>query len=62
MEKMLEIWQPSMQIRWFEFKQRVVAIGNFGAAKAVSEIKLQQLYTSNLGNKEWRDILTEMES
>jgi hypothetical protein len=57
-----ELWQPSVQIRWFEFNKRIVQDGNFGAAKVMSEKKLQQLHNSNLGNREWRDVPTETES
>lgn len=57
-----EVWQPSLQLRWFEFNQRFVSVGNFGDSKIISERKLQQLFTSNLGNREWKDIPIETES
>ncbi len=42
-----EIWQPSMQLRFI--------------LKAVTSNKktLQQLYISNLGNKEWKEVPIE---
>ena len=58
-----EIWQPSMQLR---FVKRIVNDFNTqlvgGEWKKKSVNILQQLYTSNLGNKEWKDIPFENES
>lgn len=51
-----EYWKPSKLLRWAE---KLVTIDeNSGIIKTV----LQQLYTSNLGNREWRDIPTEKTS
>jgi hypothetical protein len=54
--KICEIWQPSVQLRFLE---KAVAIDeNTGTMKMI----LQQLYTSNLGNREWKDVPIEIES
>ena len=51
-----ELWQPSVQ---FRFLEKAVAIDeNTGTMKMV----LQQLHTSNLGNREWKDVPVETES
>jgi hypothetical protein len=51
-----EVWQPSVLLRWVE---KAVAIDkNTGTMKMV----LQQLHTSNLGNREWKDVPVETES
>jgi hypothetical protein len=44
-----EKWQPSVQLRWFEKKSEYT--GGFKTEKI-----LQQLHTSNLGNREWKDV------
>ena len=44
-----EIWQPSVQLRWFTQKKEYC--GGFKSHKV-----LQQLHTSNIGNREWIDI------
>jgi hypothetical protein len=49
----VELWHPSMQLRFLE---KAVAIDEYtGTMKMI----LQQLYMSNLGNQEWRDVPTE---
>lgn len=51
-----EYWNPSVLLRWVE---KAVAIDeNTGTMKMV----LQQLHTSSLGNREWKDIPVETES
>jgi len=50
-----EYWNPSVLLRWVE---KAVAIDeNFGTMKMV----LQQLHTSNYGNREWKDVPIESE-
>lgn len=49
----VEYWNPSLLLRWIE--KAVPIDENTGTMKMV----LQQLYTSNLGNREWRDVPTE---
>ena len=49
-----EFWQPSVQLRWFEAKKEYD--GGFKSEKV-----LQQLFTSNLGNRMWKDIPTVTE-
>ena len=59
----VEYWQPSVQLR---FTKRTVIdfnsqlIGGTQLQKSVNI--LQQLYTSNLGNREWKDVPIETES
>jgi len=54
-----QIWQPSVQLRYVE---RDVQPDNIYLLPSKTEKILQQLFTSNLGNREWRDIPIEMES
>ncbi len=44
----LEFWQPSVQLRFVE-------------RGIVPRRILQQLHTSNLGNREWKDVELEIE-
>ncbi len=58
-----EVWQPSVQIRFV--KRKVIdftgqLIGGMCSQK--NENILQQLHTSNLGNREWKDVPIETES
>jgi hypothetical protein len=52
----VEIWKPTMMLRNVN---RIVSSSNFHCE---SGMFLQQLWTSNLGNQEWRDIPVEIES
>ena len=54
-----QIWQPRVQLR---FVKRDVQPDNIHLLPSKTEKILQQLFTSNLGNQEWRDIPIEMES
>ncbi len=54
-----EFWQPSVQLRWFEKEYRYKDLSGVTCVK--SERTLQQLHTSNLGNREWKDIPTVTE-
>lgn len=47
-QKPPEIWQPSVQLR---FVERFI----------IPQKVLQQLHTSNLGNRKWIDVPTEKE-
>lgn len=51
-----EIWQPSVQLRNVE-RKKIIHNGLYEKI-----IVLQQLYTSNLGNREWKDVATVIES
>ena len=58
-----EIWQPSVQLRFInrtitDFNNKLV--GGERLKKSVNI--LQQLHTSNLGNREWKDVPVETES
>lgn len=53
-----EHWQPSVQLRNVH---RYLRVDDFHLSSK-SQIFLQQLWTSNLGNREWRDIPIETES
>jgi hypothetical protein len=57
-----EVWIPSAQLRFLnrivnDFSTQLVG----GQHLKKNDKILQQLYTSNLGNVEWRDIPTEKE-
>jgi hypothetical protein len=54
-----EVWQPSLQLRFLEQEYRYI---DGGITCIKTETTLQQLYISNTGNREWRDIPTEIES
>ena len=54
-----QVWQPRVQLR---FVKRDVQPDNIHLLPSKTEKILQQLFTSNLGNQEWRDIPIEMES
>jgi hypothetical protein len=51
-----EVWITSVQLRNVE---RILSSSNYHCEKGLI---LQQLHTSNLGNREWRDVPTETES
>ena len=58
-----EVWQPSVQLRFIkinviDFNHKV--IGEICLQKHVNI--LQQLHTSNLGNREWKDVPIRTES
>ncbi len=58
-----EIWSPSVKLRFVkrnvnDFNHQV--IGVICPQKSVNI--LQQLHTSNLGNREWKDVPIETES
>lgn len=53
-----ELWQPSSQLRFLEKESRYV---DSGITCVKTKTTLQQLYISNLGNREWRDVPTETE-
>jgi len=50
-----EIWKQTLQLR---FLKKSVAIDE---NTCKTQMILQQLYVSNLGNREWKDIPTETE-
>lgn len=57
-----EYWQPSVQIRFVKIK--VIDFSNqlVGGMQPKKDVNiLQQLHTSNLGNREWRDVPIETE-
>ena len=54
-----EVWQPSVQLRFLEQEYRYI---DGGITCIKTETTLQQLHTSNLGNREWKDVPTENES
>jgi hypothetical protein len=51
-----EVWQPSVLLRWVE---KAVTINK---NTATMKMVLQQLHTSNLGIREWKDVPIETES
>ncbi len=51
-----QFWQPTLKLRFFRRE------GKCTEDSINIETVLQQLHTSNLGNTEWRDIPTEIES
>jgi len=51
-----ELWHPTNGLRNVE---RVLSSSNF---HCTTGLILQQLYMSNLGAREWRDVPTEIES
>jgi len=51
-----EVWQPSVQLRFLE--KTIAITEDTGTMKII----LQQLHTSNLGKREWKDVPTEKES
>ncbi len=58
-----EVWQPSVQLRFVkrtvnDFNSQLV--GGKQLQKTINI--LQQLHTSNLGNREWKDVPTEKEN
>ena len=58
-----EVWQPSVQLRFVnrlvnDFSSQLV--GGRGLQKNINI--LQQLHTSNLGNREWKDVPIETQS
>ena len=58
-----EYWQPSVQIRFV--KRKVIDFSNqlVGGMQLQKDVSiLQQLHTSNLGNREWKDVSIENES
>ena len=55
----VEYWQPSVQLR---FIKRDVQPDNIHLLPSKTEKILQQLHTSNLGNREWKDVPIETES
>jgi hypothetical protein len=52
-----EYWNPSVQLRWVERNNGTMPNGDYKVEKV-----LQQLHTSNLGNREWKDVPTETQS
>jgi hypothetical protein len=52
-----EYWNPSVQLRWTERNNGTMPNGDYKREKV-----LQQLHTSNLRNREWKDVPTETES
>lgn len=54
-----QVWQPSVKLR---FVKRDVQPDNIHLLPSKTEKILQQLFTSNLGNREWRDVPVETES
>jgi hypothetical protein len=50
-----KVWQPTMMLRWMESDVYLPSTDEFRK-------KLQQAWTSNLGNIEWKDIPVEYES
>lgn len=50
-----EIWQPTAKLRNVE---RVISSSNYHCTKGLF---LQQIWTSDLGKKQWRDVPTETE-
>ena len=58
-----EYWQPSVQIRFV--KRKFIDFSNqiVGGTQLQKDVNiLQQLHTSNLGNREWKDVPVETES
>jgi len=57
--EVVKVWQPTMMLRWLE-----QGLGeNVHVSYANVKIKtLQQMWISNLGDIEWRDISVENES
>jgi len=57
-----EYWQPSVQIRFI--KRKVIDFSSqlVGGMQLQKDVNiLQQLHTSNLGNREWIDVPIETE-
>jgi hypothetical protein len=57
-----ELWQPSVKIRFV--KRKVIDFSSqlVGGMQLQKDVNiLQQLYTSNLGNREWKDVPIETE-
>ncbi|MBC5838782.1 hypothetical protein [Flavobacterium muglaense] len=59
----VEVWQPSVQLRFVnrlvnDFNSQLV--GGRSLQKNINV--LQQLHTSNLGNREWKDVPIETQS
>lgn len=52
-------WKPTMNLRWFE---QVLGENVCVSYSAVKIKKLQQMWRSNIGNIEWRDITIETET
>ncbi len=52
----VEVWQPSVILRFLESKNGTLPNGDWKIEKV-----LQQLHTSNLGNQKWIDVPTELE-
>ena len=55
----VEHWQPSVMLRWIKKEYRYTDLSGITCVK--SERVLQQLHTSNLGNREWKDIEIEIQ-
>jgi len=58
-----EYWNPSVQIRFV--KRKVIDFSSqlVGGLQLEKEVNiLQQLFTSNLGNSQWKDIPVETEN
>ena len=56
--EVLKVWQPTMMLRWFEQGLGENVHISYSAVKIK---KLQQMWTSNLGDIEWKDIPVENE-
>jgi hypothetical protein len=54
-----EYWYPTMMLRWLEEESRYEDINGITCVR--SEKTLQQMFQSNLGNQEWRNIPVETE-
>lgn len=51
-----KVWQPTMMLRNV---QRVISSSNYHCEKGLF---LQQMWTSNLGDIEWKDVPIEIET
>jgi len=54
-----EVWEPSVRLR---FVKKDVQPENIHLLPSKTEKILQQLHTSNLGHRDWKDVPVEIES